>query len=57
MKLIPAGGSPRMQKALVHRYVRTIVAILLHDLNLLYAVAPILIKYDRREPRGTIPFP
>lgn len=31
MKLIPASGSPRMQRAFSHLYVRTIVAIVLQQ--------------------------
>lgn len=50
MKLIPASGSPRMQKALAHRYVHTIVSILLQKPELLSPIALLLRRYDQREP-------
>ena len=50
MKLIPASGSLRMQKALAHRYVHTLVSILLQDMALLPPVSFLLRKYDRHTP-------
>lgn len=52
MKLIPAGGSPRMQRALLHPYAHTIVAILLAHPNLLVIVADLLQTYERRAQTG-----
>lgn len=52
MKLIPASGSPRIQRALAHRYVHTIASILLHNYELLPPVSFLLRKYDRRTPTG-----
>jgi hypothetical protein len=52
MKLIPAGGSPRMQRALVHSYVRTVVTIIRQDLKFLRDVALILKCYQQRAQPG-----
>ena len=55
MRLVPAGGSPQMQRALIHRHVRTIAQILFQYLeqpDLLRAVASILQTYERRGQVG-----
>src|SRR5437588_8445420 len=52
MKLISAGGSPRMQKALSHPYVHNIVDLLLQEWSLLAPIARLLKKYDRRAQPG-----
>jgi hypothetical protein len=55
MRLVPAGGSPQMQRALIHRHVRTIAQILLQYLEqpgLLRAVASILQTYENRAQVG-----
>lgn len=52
MKLIPAGGSSRMQRALTHPYVQTIVGILLQYPDLLEIVAELLQTYERRAQVG-----
>lgn len=52
MKLIPAGGSPRMQRALVHSYVRTVVTVIVQDLKFLRDVALILKCYQQRAQPG-----
>ena len=55
MRLVPAGGSPQMQRALTHRYVRTIAQILFQYLeqpDLLRIVAGILQTYERRAQDG-----
>lgn len=52
MKLIPAGGSPRMQKAFAHPYVHSIVAIVLEHRYLLEDVADLLRAYERRAQPG-----
>lgn len=52
MKLVPAGGSPRMQRALSHPYVQTIVGILLQYPDLLAIVAELLQTYERRAQVG-----
>ncbi len=52
MKLVPAYGSPRMQKALSHSYVHTIVGILLLHPELLTIVAELLQTYERRAQAG-----
>ncbi len=55
MKLVPAGGSPQMQGALIHRYVRTIARILFQYAEhpeLLRTVAGILQTYERHAQAG-----
>ena len=52
MKLVPAGGSPRMQRALSHSYVQTIVAILIQYPDLLVIVSELLQTYERRSQVG-----
>ncbi len=55
MKLVPAGGSPQMQRALMHSHVRTITRILFQyseHPELLRAVASILQTYDRHAQAG-----
>lgn len=52
MKLIPAGGSPQMQRALAHPYVHTISHILLQHPELLRIVAPLLKAYDQHAQVG-----
>jgi hypothetical protein len=55
MKLVLAGGSLQMQRALIHRYVRTIALILFQYIDqseLLRTVAGILQTYDRRAQAG-----
>jgi hypothetical protein len=55
MRLVPAGGSPQMQRALIHRHVRTIAHILFQYLEqpgLLRTVASILQTYERRAQAG-----
>lgn len=55
MRLVPAGGSPQMQRAIIHRHVRTIAHILfgyLEQPELLRTVASILQKYDRHAQAG-----
>lgn len=52
MKLIPAGGSPGMRKAISHQYVHTIAHILLQDRQLLELVADLLKTFERRGQKG-----
>lgn len=52
MRLIPAGGSPQMQRALMHHYVQTIASLLLQHPELLIGVASILKEFDQREQNG-----
>ena len=55
MRLVPAGGSPQMQRALIHRHVLTIANILFQYLEqpeLLRTVASILQTYERRAQAG-----
>lgn len=52
MKLIPASGSPRMQRAFSHLYVRIIVAIVLQHRYFLGDVADLLRTYERRAQPG-----
>src|SRR6266849_10523458 len=55
MKLVPAGGSPQMQRALMHSHVRTIAHILFQYAEhpeLLRNVASILQTYDRHAQAG-----
>ncbi len=55
MKLVPASGSPQMQRALMHRHVRTIARILFQypeQSELLRTVASILQTYERRVQAG-----
>lgn len=52
MKLVPAYGSPRMQKALLHTYVHTIVGILLLHPEPLAIVAELLQTYEHRAQTG-----
>lgn len=52
MKLVPAGGGPQMQRALAHRSVHTIAAILSQHPELLAVVAPILKIYDQHAQAG-----
>ena len=54
MKLIPAGGSPRMQRALSHGYVRTIIHIMLQHRSLWKVVARLLRKYERYSQSGFV---
>lgn len=52
MKLVPAPGSPQMQRALSHRYVHTIVDILLQYPELLTGVARLLQTYEQHAQSG-----
>ena len=54
MRLIPASGDPRLQRALAHSYVHTIVDILLAETNpnLFALVARLLQKYTRHAQEG-----
>lgn len=52
MKLVPAGGSSQMQRALAHQYARTIATIISQYPELLTIVASILKAYDQREQSG-----
>jgi hypothetical protein len=52
MKLVAAGGSPRMQRALMNHTVQAIASILSHHPDLLAPVASILKFYDRRNQAG-----
>ncbi len=52
MKLVPAGGSSQMQRALTHPYVHTISSILLQHPELLRIVAPLLKAYDQHAQTG-----
>ena len=55
MRLVPAGGSPQMQRALIHRHVRTIAQILFQYVEqpeLLRTVVSILQTYERRAQVG-----
>jgi hypothetical protein len=52
MRLVPAGGSPQMQRALTNRAVQTIASTLSHHPELLALVAPILKIYDQRNQAG-----
>jgi hypothetical protein len=52
MRLVPAGGSPQMQRALTNRAVQRIALILSHHPELLVLVAPILKFYDQRNQAG-----
>src|SRR5258708_8831799 len=55
MRLVPAAGSPQMQRALIHRHVRAIANILFQYLEqpeLLRTVASILQTYERRAQAG-----
>jgi len=55
MKLVPAGGSPQMQRALMHRHVHTIAQILFQypeHPELLRTVASMLQTYERHAQAG-----
>lgn len=52
MKLVPAGGNPRMQRALTHRTVQKIALILSHHPELLALIAIISKFYDQHNQAG-----
>jgi hypothetical protein len=52
MRLIPASGSPQIQRALTHSYVHTIVGIVIQYPDLLSIVAELLQTYQQHAQAG-----